>query len=105
MSSTDNTKIEENQNLQAWVKQTAEIMTNADEIELAEIQRRLQSLLKRDCSHGECESRETKLYYCSKCKCTHPVCKLHFQHVNQRLCLVCNELAITRRWSTPYPQF
>ena len=104
MTPTEHTKIEKNFNFQGWLKQTADIMLNADTTQLDEIQRRLQTLLKRNCSHSECDSRDTKLYYCSNCKCTHPVCKEHFKYVNQRFCLVCEKLAITRRWSTPYPQ-
>ena len=105
MAPTDHINIEKNSNFQAWLKQTADVMLNADKKQLNEIQRHLQSLLKRNCSRNECDSRETKLYYCSHCKCTHPVCKDHFKYVNQRLCLVCDKLAISRRWSTPYPQF
>ena len=104
MSPNDHTKIEKNNNFQTWIKQTADVMLNADKTQLDEIQRYLQSLLKRNCGHNECDSRETKLYYCSNCKCTHPVCKEHFKYVNQRLCLVCDKVAITRRWSTPFPQ-
>ena len=102
MSSTEHTKREKK--YKNWLQQTAGVMLNADEKHLAQIQNRLQSFLKRVCSHTECESRETKLYYCSNCKGTHPVCKKHFKYVNQRLCLVCDKVAITRRWSTPYPQ-
>merc|ERR1712131_517271 len=90
MSPTEKTKTEKNYNFQAWLKQTADVMLNADKMQLAEIQNRLQSLLKRNCSQSECESRDTKLYYCSNCKCTHPVCREHFKFVNQRLCLVCD---------------
>ena len=90
---------------QAWTKHTSDVLLNADMTKLDEIQSRLQSLLKRICSHSDCHSQETKLYYCSHCKCTHPVCNEHFKYVNQRMCLVCNKLAISRRWSTPYPKF
>ena len=105
MSTTEQTKKEKNFNLDSWLQETADIINNTDKTELTEIQTRLQSLLKRQCSQNECDSRETKLYYCSNCKRTHPVCKKHFQYVNQRICLVCNDIAITRRWCTPYPQF
>ena len=105
MSPTEHTKTEKNFNFQAWLKQTADVMLNADKTQLDEIQRRLQTLLKRSCSQSECDSRETKLFYRSNCKCTHPVCEEHFKYVNQRLCLVCDEIAITRRWCTPYPKF
>ena len=104
MSVSDNTKIEKKFDLNSWLQETADVIDNADQTQLTEIQTRLQSLFNRTCSQNECGDRETKLYYCSHCKCTHPVCKKHFIHVNQRLCLVCNEVAITRRWCTPYPQ-
>ena len=104
MSVSDNTKIEKKFDLNSWLQETAEVIDNADQTQLNEIQSRLQSLFKRTCSQNECGDRETKLYYCSNCKCTHPVCKEHFKYVNQRFCLVCEKLAITRRWSTPYPQ-
>lgn len=105
MSESNNTKIEKKFDLDSWLQETADVLVNADKAQLDEIQRRLQTLSKRNCSQSECDSRDTKLYYCSNCKCTHPVCKKHFHRVNQRLCLVCDEIAITRRWCTPYPTF
>ena len=100
MSGVKNTKIEKK--LKNWFKITTELLQSADENQLDRISNRLSLLLKRVCSHSDCDDRETKLYYCKNCKSTHPVCKTHFKYVNRRLCLVCDEYAITRRWSTPY---
>lgn len=100
MSGGNNTKIEKK--LKNWFRITNELFHSADENQLDRISTRLNSFLKRVCSHSDCDDRETKLFYCKNCKATHPVCKKHFKYVNQRLCLVCDEYAITRRWSTPY---
>ena len=102
MSGTSHTKVEKK--LKTWLKITSELLHSADEDQLNRISNRLNSFLKRVCSHSDCDDRETKLFYCKNCKATHPVCKKHFKYVNRRLCLVCNKYGITRRWSTPYQQ-
>ena len=63
MSESNNTKIEKKFDLDSWLQETADVMLNADKTQLDEIQRRLQTLLKRSCSQSECDSRETKARY------------------------------------------
>ena len=95
---------EKNKVFKQWLEQTIEMIMHADQAQLFLIKKRLDPFLRRSCSMLDCESKETKLYYCAYCKTTNPVCSDHFKHLNSRICFVCSKRAITRRWSTPFPE-
>ena len=97
-------KIEKNEIFKKWLDQTIELLNTADETQLFQIKKRLDPFIRRSCSLIDCNSKNTKLYYCAYCKTTNPVCSEHFKNVNSRICLVCGKCAITRRWSTPFPE-
>ena len=99
MNDTEKTEI-----LKNWLDQTLELLKTADETQLFQIKKRLDPFLRRTCSSVDCRSKNTKLYYCAYCKTTNPVCSDHFKYVNSRICLVCENRAITRRWTTPFPE-
>ena len=87
-----------------WLDQTMKLLKTADENQFFQIKKRLDPFLRRSCSLVDCESKNTKLYYCAYCKTTNPVCSDHFKNLNSRVCLVCGKCAITRRWTTPFPE-
>ena len=107
LNMTESEKIEDKEKnaiFKIWLEQTIEMIRNADEKQLFLIKKRLDPFLRRSCSLIECESKETKLYYCAYCKTTNPVCSDHFKYLNSRICLVCGKRSITRRWTTPFPE-
>ena len=105
MDDTEKIKnIEKNEIFKTWLDQTIELLKTADETQLFQIKKRLDPFIRRSCSLVDCESKNTKLYYCAYCKTTNPVCSEHFKNLNSRICLVCGNCAITRRWTTPFPE-
>ena len=99
-----NNEKEKNEIFKQWLEQTMEMLVSADETQLFQIKKRLDPFLRKKCSLINCESKTTKLYYCAYCKTTNPVCSDHFKNLNSRICLVCGKHAITRRWTTPFPE-
>ena len=104
MSETIMSETEKNTILKTWLDQTMELLKTANETEMFQIKKRLDPFLRRTCSSVDCRSKNTKLYYCAYCKTTNPVCSDHFRNLNSRICLVCEKSAITRRWTTPFPE-
>ena len=105
MNDIEKTKnLEKNEIFKIWLDQTMNLLKTADETQLFQIKKRLDPFLRRSCSLTDCESKNTKLYYCAYCKTTNPVCSEHFKNMNSRVCLVCGKCAITRRWTTPFPE-
>ena len=64
----------------------------------------LKSKDKRHCVVENCGNENLRLYYCSSCDKSHPVCKFHFdQRSKSQICLACGKKAIKRRWTVPLP--
>ena len=59
---------------------------------------------ERQCVAENCGNGNLRLYYCSSCDKSHPVCKSHFdQRTKSQICLACGEKSIRRRWTVPLP--
>ena len=53
---------------------------------------------------ADCQNKNVRLYYCSTCDKSYPVCKSHFnQRQKSQICLACGEKSIKRRWTMPVP--
>ena len=54
---------------------------------------------------GDCKETNVKLYFCSHCDKSYPVCRRHFKtRQRSKICLVCETKGITRRWTIPLYQ-
>ena len=64
---------------------------------------RLKKSIQQNCQCSICDSKNTIYIYCTTCA-TFPICKTHFCSIPlTRLCPLCNQRTISRRWSMTVP--
>merc|ERR1711868_303383 len=65
--------------------------------------RRLKKSTQQNFQCSICDSKNIVYIYCTNCA-TFPICKSHFCYIPRtRLCPLCNEKTISRRWSMTVP--